>query len=168
LPPKAPYGRCRSRRRLVRACLRDQQNAHLEGSIWVETALQAVHVLYCFNRLCVAHTSAHSAHTFSTPRSWNRQKPCACLICPKTCSTMVLRHRSLAPLRSSAYVSPRRPALPTLECARADPVVGADCVSAFLSRHIGRPSSSPQREDSPPNCSRCRPTPSALSGQIAV
>src|SRR5260370_1056149 len=41
--------------------------------------------------LCVAQTSAHSERTLSTPRSRNWRKPCACLICPKTGSTMVLR-----------------------------------------------------------------------------
>jgi hypothetical protein len=59
---------------------------------WVRYAgFQAVIRRCSFSRLWVVHTSAHSPRTFSTPRSRNCRKPRACLICPKTGSTIVLR-----------------------------------------------------------------------------
>src|SRR5579875_366359 len=52
---------------------------------------QAQQTRYIFKRLCVAHTNAHSAFTFSNPRSENPRNPRPCLICPNTGSTIPLR-----------------------------------------------------------------------------
>src|SRR5712671_6627703 len=41
--------------------------------------------------LWVRHTRAHSPRTFTNPRNRNCRNPRACLICPKTGSTIVLR-----------------------------------------------------------------------------
>jgi hypothetical protein len=52
---------------------------------------QAQQTRYIFKRLCVAHTNAHSAFTFSNPRSENPRNPRASLICPNTGSPIPWR-----------------------------------------------------------------------------
>ena len=47
---------------------------------------------HSLSTLRVALTRAYSEPTCSTPLSRNFPKPCACLIYPKTGSTMVLHH----------------------------------------------------------------------------
>ena len=101
---------------------------------------------------------AHSPRTFSIPRKRNCRNPRACLICPKTGSTMNLRVAyTAAPTFVSSFRSMRSTRLASLGKALACRALCVDCVSAFPPLRILPFFSWPGTSDFHPSNTRCRP-----------